>query len=114
MSNEDFRALIDAAADDAKAKADAAVQQDLDAILAQATELEDIFDDVQLTDPAVYAHLTAVVRDATARNESIAAILDRLKASGQAGAQLASRIADITSGGAVAALRAALKGAASV
>ena len=93
----------------ARAAADEAVGDELDAIIQVAARLERIFDDLELGDRETYDSLTAIVREATDKNESIAAIIERVKALGAAGEELATKIADITSAGALAAVRRALK-----
>ena len=93
----------------AREAGDAAVGDMLDAITQQAAQLEQIFDDLKLTDQATYDSLAEIVRDATDRNESIATVIDRIRVLSAVGQELAERIGDITSGGALAALRGALK-----
>ena len=97
------------AREEARTAADAAVGDRLDAITQQAAQLEEIFDDLKLTDRATYDRLIQVVQDATARNESIASVIDRIKAFSAAGLNLAGKIGDIASGGTLATLRTALK-----
>ncbi len=109
MPDEDWRKKIDDAADAAKKKADAAVQDDLDKITAQAAELQEIFDGLKLTDAATYDQLVEIVDEATARNDAISSVVDRVKALGAAGKELAATIGNISGGGALAMLRNALK-----
>ena len=92
-----------------RAAADAAVGDRLDEITRQADELEGIFDELKLTDKETYDGLIKIVEQATKKNESIASVIDNLKSLGQAGIKLAGVIGNITSGGSVSALRAALK-----
>ena len=91
-----------------KAKADAAADPQLEAILGEADRLTKVFDDLKLTDPATYDSLKQIVQEATNRHESVASVIDRVKALGQAGQGLATRIAGLSSGGGLAALRGAL------
>ena len=60
-------------------------------------------------DQATYDSLTEIVRGATDRNEAIATVIDRIRVLGAVGQELAKKIGDITSGGALAVLRGALK-----
>jgi hypothetical protein len=92
----------------AKKAGDDAVGDQLDAIMQVADEFEEIFDDLKLTDRATYDSLIEVVQDATSKNESIASVIDRVKALGDAGSALASKVGDITSRGSLAALRGSL------
>jgi predicted HAD superfamily phosphohydrolase len=117
VAEEDWKKLIDAADAEAAAEADDVVKDDLDQITAQADQLRDIFDELKMTDPATYDELIKIVDDATAKNESVASVVDRLKALGAAGKKLAGSIANVasgaalnvTSGGAIGILQAALK-----
>jgi hypothetical protein len=92
----------------AREAADEAVGDKLDAILQVADQLEDIFDELELSDKDTYDGLTEIVRDATEKNESIAAVIERVKALGEVGQELAVKITEITSAGALAAVRGAL------
>jgi len=83
----------------ARKAADAAVGGRLDEITQQAKDLEKIFDDLKLTDRETYDELIRIVEDATNRNESVASVVERVKALGAAGATLAGQIAGIASGG---------------
>jgi division protein CdvB (Snf7/Vps24/ESCRT-III family) len=107
---EDFRAAIEAAnktaIDDANKKSGA--DEELAKIMQQASQLEAIFSQLQLTDPATYQKLVDVVEDATAKNESVANVINRLKALGAAGKNLAMQIGNVASGGPIAMLRTAL------
>ena len=85
-----------------------AVGDKLEKIDEQADELEGIFDALKLTDRETYDELTKIVKEATAKNESVASVIDRVKELGAAGATLAGTIAHISSGGTLAALRGAL------
>lgn len=101
----------------ARAAGDAAVGDKLDKVTQQATDMEKIFDELKLTDQATYDELIKVVEDATEKNESVASVVDRLKALGKAGKKLAGSITsvasagalDVASGGSLGVLRAALK-----
>ncbi len=93
----------------ARGAGDTAVGDQLDAIIQQAAQLEQIFDDLKLSDQATYDSLTEIVRGATDRNEAIATVIDRIRVLGAVGQELAEKIGDITSGGALAVLRGALK-----
>ena len=93
----------------AEAAADAAVGDKLDKITQQATDMEKIFDDLKLTDQATYDELVKIVEDATKKNESLASVVDRLKALSAADGKLAGQIGGIASGGGgLQAVRAAL------
>ena len=92
----------------AKEAADEAVGDKLDAILQVAAHLEEIFHELELSDQEVYDGLTEIVRDATEKNESLATVIDRVRTLGEVGQELATRIADVTSAGALAAVRGAL------
>jgi len=117
VADEDWKAEMDKARAKARAQADDAVKDDLDQITAQADQLRGIFDDLKLTDPATYDELIKIVDDATAKNESIASVVDRLKALGAVGTKLAGSITNVASGaalnlasgGAMGVLQAALK-----
>lgn len=117
MANEDRKARLAKARAKAKAQADGVVNDDLDQITAQADQLQGIFDDLKLTDPATYDELVKIVDEANANNESIASVVDRVKALGAAGTKLASSITNVASGaalnvasgGAMGVLQAALK-----
>jgi hypothetical protein len=86
-----------------------AVGNKLEEINEQADELEGIFDALKLTDQETYDELVKIVKEATAKNESVASVIARVKELGAAGVKLAGTIADISSGGTLAALRGALK-----
>jgi hypothetical protein len=117
VANEDRKARLAKARAKAKAQADGVVNDDLDQITAQADQLQGIFDDLKLTDPATYDELVKIVDEANANNESIASVVDRVKALGAAGTKLASSITNVASGaalnvasgGAMGVLQAALK-----
>lgn len=109
MGNKDFKKIIDAAAAKAKADADAATKDELEKIEAQADKLAGIFNDLETTDPATYKQLIEVVEAATQRNESVAAVVDRLKALGKVGMKLAESVGDLTTGGALRAVLTVLK-----
>ena len=117
MANEDRKARLAKARAKAKAQADGVVNGDLDQITAQADQLRGIFDDLKLSDPATYDELIKIVDEATAKNESIASVVDRVKALGAAGTKLAGSITNVASGaalnvasgGAMGVLQAALK-----
>lgn len=83
----------------AKAAGDSAVGGKLDDITQQAADMEKIFDELKLTDQATYDELIKIVEDATMKNESLASVVDRVKALGTAGATLAGQIVNIASGG---------------
>ena len=100
--------MIDDAADAAKKEANAATDDELNEIQGQAAQLQGIFDDLKLTDKATYDQLINIVEEATQRNESIAAVIDRVKALGAAGMKLAETIGNLSSGGALTVLRQAL------
>ena len=70
--------------------------------------MQGIFDDLKLTDRATYDQLISIVEEATQRNKSIAAVIDRVKALGTAGMNLAETVGNISSGGALTVLRQAL------
>jgi len=117
VANEDRKARLAKARAKAKAQADGVVNDDLDQITAQADQLQGIFNDLKLTDPATYDELVKIVDEANANNESIASVVDRVKALGAAGTKLASSITNVASGaalnvasgGAMGVLQAALK-----
>jgi hypothetical protein len=86
-----------------------AVGDQLDQITEQADGLEGIFDGLKLTDRGTYDALTKIVEEASAKNESIASVIERVKELGAEGAQLAGKIANLSSGGSLAAVKLALK-----
>ena len=86
-----------------------AVGDQLDQITEQADALQGIFDGLKLTDPATYDALTDIVKEASAKNESLASVIDRVKELGAGGAQLAGKIAGLSGGGALALLVRALR-----
>ncbi len=88
--------------------ADDAVGDKLDKINEQADKLRGVFDALKLTDQATYDGLIEIVESATAKNESIASVIDRVKALGEAGVELAGTIGNLSSGGALAVLSRAL------
>lgn len=92
----------------ARAAGDAAVGDKLDKVTQQVAEMEKIFDELKLTDQATYDELIEIVEDATAKNESIANVVDRVKALGKAGKKLAGSITSVASGGSLGILRTAL------
>lgn len=93
----------------ARAAGDAAVGDKLDKVTQQVADMEKIFDELKLTDQATYDELIEIVEDATANNESIANVVDRVKALGKAGKKLAGSIASVAGGGSLGVLRTALK-----
>jgi len=101
----------------AREAGDAAVGDKLDEVTQQASNMEEIFDELKLTDQATYDELIKIVEDATSKNQSVASVVDRLKDLGKAGKKLAGSITrvasesalDIASGGSLGALRKALK-----
>ena len=105
---EDWRKKIDQADEEASKTADDEVQPELDEITKEATKLQDIFNDLKFTDQETYDRLIAIVKNATSRNESMASVLQNLRALGAAGKNLATKIAGAASGGGVAALSSAL------
>ena len=107
--SEDWRAKIDAADEKAAKKADDAVKGELDAITAQATELESIFDNLKLTDRETYDKLVEIVENATRKNESIASIVKRVEGLGDVGKRLARSIGNLSTGGALSLLEKTLK-----
>lgn len=109
MGQEDFKKLIDEAAAKAKAKADAPTKDELEDIEAQADKLASIFNDLETIDPATYEQLIKVVEAATQKNESVAVVVDRLKALGEVGKKLAVSVGNLSSGGALKAVLEALK-----
>ncbi|MEJ2653034.1 MAG: hypothetical protein P8173_14915 [Gammaproteobacteria bacterium] len=109
MAEEDWKKIIDDADAKAAAEADKVVQDDLDQISAQATQLRGIFEKLRLTDRKTYDQLTQIIEDATRQNESIGHVIERLKALGAAGSMLADSIANVASGGTIGLLSAALK-----
>lgn len=92
----------------AREAADEAVGDKLDAILDVAAQLEGIFGELELSDQETHASLIKIVRDATEKNESLATVIDRVRDLGDVGQELAERIAEVTSAGALAAVRGAL------
>ena len=108
MADEDWKKLTDDAADAAKRKANAATDDELNKILDQAGQLQEIFDALKLRDKATYDQLIKIVEGATQRNESIAAVIDRVKNLGAAGMKLAETVENISSGVSLAVLRQAL------
>ena len=105
MADQDWKKVIDDAATVARKEADGATDDELKEIQGQAALLRGIFDDLELTDKATYDQLIKIVEEATRRNESIASVIDRLKAPGTAGTRLAATIGNISSGGALTVLR---------
>jgi ferritin len=75
----------------------------------EASQLQGIFDQLKLNDEATYNSLIDIVDEATRNNESIAKVIDRVRNLGQAGIRLIDTVEKISSGGALAALRTALK-----
>ena len=55
-----------------------AVGNKLEEINEQADELEGIFDTLKLTDQETYDELTKIVKEATAKNESVASVIERV------------------------------------
>lgn len=80
----------------AREAANDAVGDRLDSIVAGADELQQVFEDLKLTDAAAFEQLTRIVRDAADRNESVGQVIDRLKAIGQVGTRLAEKVAGLT------------------
>lgn len=93
----------------ARKAGDNAVGDRLDKINQQATELAGIFDELKLNDQATYDGLVKIVKEATAKNESIASVIDNVKALGKAGAKLAGNLTNLSSGNAIEVLTRALK-----
>ena len=75
----------------------------------EAAQLQGIFDDLKLNDEATYNKLIEIVDKATQKNEAIASVIDRVKGLGEAGMRLLETVEKVSSGGALAALRTALK-----
>jgi len=94
--------------DKAKTHADKLANPLLNAINEQADELTAIFTDLKLTDPETYEKLKNIVNAETRRNLAIANICEKLKALGKKGAQLATKIGNLSGAGALATLGKAL------
>jgi hypothetical protein len=109
VADEDWNKKIDEARAKARRQADGKVDDDLAQITVQADQLRGIFDGLKLTDQATYDELIKIVEDATAENESVASVVDRLKTLGEAGVKLADSITSVASGGSLGVLRTALK-----
>ena len=75
----------------------------------EAAQLQGIFDELKLNDEATYNKLIEIVNQATQKNEAIASVIERVKSLGEAGMGLLETVEKISSGGALAALRTALK-----
>jgi biopolymer transport protein ExbD len=109
VADEDWKKKIDEARAKARRQADDKVDDDLAQITVQADQLRGIFDGLKLTDQATYDELIKIVADATAKNESVASVVDRLKTLGEAGVKLAGSITSVASGGPLGILSTALK-----
>ena len=96
-----WRERADEARKQAKKTADAETEQELETVLGKADELEQIGKELKLADEATYNQLITIVEKATARNESIASVVKRLKALGEAGAKLASAVGTVSGAGAL-------------
>ena len=96
-----FRDRLKNSRENAKNEADNATKKDLDMLLEKVDELEGIFNELQLNDQATYDQLITVVEKATERNESIATVVDRLKALGEAGKKLAATAGNVSGTGAL-------------
>ena len=75
----------------------------------EAVQLQGIFDELKLNDEATYNKLIEIVDEATQKNEAIANVIDHVKSLGEAGMRLIGTVEQVASGGALAALRTALK-----
>lgn len=75
----------------------------------EVAQLQGIFDNLKLNDEATYNKLIEIVNQATQKNEAIASVIERVKSLGEAGMGLLETVEKISSGGALAALRTALK-----
>ena len=75
----------------------------------EAAQLQGIFNELKLNDEATYSKLREIVDEATQKNEAIASVIERVKSLGEAGMGLLQTVENISSGGALAALRTALK-----
>lgn len=105
-----FRDRVQKSRENAKKVADEQTDKDLKAILENVDDLEGIFNELKLTDQATYDQLITIVEKATERNESIATVVDRLKALGEAGIKLAATVGNVTGPGTLKAVLGALKG----
>ena len=106
---DDKKAAILKASKEAAAKADKLVEPQLTEFTDQADELTRIFTDLKLNDRDTYDGLIKIVAEATERNESIGAVIERVKALGKASAGLLAGLSSLTGAGAVAGLGNALK-----
>ncbi len=106
MGADDWKQDMIAASEKAKSEADAKTQKELDGISAGAAGLQQIADDLKLTDPETYNKLINIVDQATKNNEAIGDVVDKVKSLGKAGVKLA---AGISSAGTLGALSAILK-----
>jgi hypothetical protein len=104
-----FRDRVKKSRENARKVADEQTDKDLKVILENVDDLEGIFNGLKLNDQAAYDQLIAVVEKATERNESIATVVDRLKALGEAGMKLAATAGNVTGPGALKAVLEALK-----
>ena len=96
-----WREKADEARRIAKEKADKQTEQEIIILLEEADTLEGIFKELKLADQETYDQLITVVEKATERNESIATVVDRLKALGEAGKKLAATAGNVSGTGAL-------------
>ena len=96
-----WREKADRARRAAREAADNETEEELKAVLGKADELEGIFKDLKLADQETYDQLITVVEKATERNDSIATVVARLKALGEAGKKLAATAGNVSGAGAL-------------
>ena len=106
MPAEDWKKKIDDARAKARAEADKAGDPDLDQLNKDVAELRGIFDDLKLTDKETYDKLIAIVEEATRKHERLASVIKNIKALGDAGKALVTKVAKA---GSIGALRTALR-----
>ena len=108
-STDDWKKQMEEASKEAVEDANAATASELAKIDEQADDLRAISQKLKLSDPITYDKLVAIVDEATRRNEAISEVVTRVKALGQAAAELAARIESLTPGAALSTLSKALK-----
>ena len=104
-----FRDRVEKSRENAIRIADEQTDKDLKAILENVDDLEGIFNELKLTDQTTYDQLITIVEKATERNESIATVVDRLKALGEAGKKLAAMAGNLSGAGALKTVLEALR-----
>lgn len=90
---DDWKARMRKADEEAAAKARTLVQKDIKVLMAEIAKLKAAVGQGG-ADPKTYAELLAVVEDATHKNESTAQVLARVKKLGDSAVALAKDLAD--------------------